>query len=77
MKIIDRSFDPKTRKLLNAVLLGVWQEAKLFSEVKSRDELAAQADIAMILLRCAQDGERDPAWLKYVALRAVAPKREV
>ena len=74
MKIIDRSVDPKTRKLLNAVLVDVWSEAKSFSEIRRRDALAVQADIAMILLKCAQDGERDAAWLKYAALRALIPK---
>jgi hypothetical protein len=76
VRIIDRSFDAKTRKVLTDVLLNVWREAKSFPEIKSRDALAVQADIAMILVCCAQDGERDPAWLKYVALRALAPKRD-
>jgi hypothetical protein len=74
VRIIDHSFDAKTRKVLTDVLLNVWREVKSFPEIKSRDALAAQADIAMILLRCAHDGERDPAWLKHVALRALAPK---
>jgi hypothetical protein len=75
MRIIDTSYDPPTRELLNRVLDDAWSEVPSTLVAEPSDALELRAELALRIIRAANDSERDPARLKAIALRGVTTKR--
>ena len=75
VRIIDTSYDPATRAMLNRVLDEVWSEVEATLVAGPIDTVATRGHLALRIIRSANDGERDPARLKSIALRGVTIKR--
>jgi hypothetical protein len=75
VRIIDTSYDPATRAMLNRVLDEVWREVEATLVAEPFDALALRATLALRIMRAASVGERDPARLKSIALRKFSIKR--
>ena len=75
VRLIDTSYDPTTRAMLNRVLDEVWSEMPPTLVANPIDALELRAELAFRIIRTADDGERDPARLKSIALRGVTNKR--
>jgi hypothetical protein len=69
LRIIDASFDAKTRGLLNRVLDDAWSKVHAAPRRDSLDALVMHADLAIRILTAAYEGERDPGRLRSAALR--------
>jgi hypothetical protein len=69
LRIIDVSFDAKTRALLNGVLDDVWSKVHAAPRRDSFDALVLRANLAIRILAAANEGERDPGRLRTAALR--------
>ena len=69
LRIIDASFDARTRALLNSVLDDAWSKVHAAPSRGSFDALVLRANLAIRLLAAANEGERDRARLKSAALR--------
>jgi hypothetical protein len=69
LRIIDASFDAKTRALLNRVLDNAWSKVHAAPRRDSFDALVLRANLAIGILRAANEGERDPRVLRSAALR--------
>jgi hypothetical protein len=69
LRIIDASFDARTRALLNSVLDDAWSKVHAAPSRASFDALVLRANLAIRLLAAANEGERDRARLKSAALR--------
>lgn len=69
LKIIDASFDAKTRALLNRVLNDAWNKVHAAPRKASFDALVLRADLAIRIRTAANEGERDPGRLRAAALR--------
>jgi hypothetical protein len=75
MRIIDTSYDSPTREMLNRVLDDVWSEVPSTLVAEPSDALELRAELALRIIRAANDSERDPARLKAIALRGLTTKR--
>ena len=75
MRIIDTSYDPATRAMLNHVLDEVWSEVEATLVGEPIDTLAVRVHLALRIIRSANDGTRDPGRLKSIALREFPIKR--
>jgi len=75
VRIIDTSYDPATRAMLNRVLDEVWSEVEATLVEGPIDTVATRVHLALRIVRSANVGERDPARLKSIALRGVTIKR--
>jgi hypothetical protein len=63
------SFNPETLVLLEGVLNDTW--AALQSKRNTFDELETRTALADLIVKFAQQGERDPRKLKALALAAL------
>lgn len=68
LRIIDASFDARTRALLNSVLDDAWSKVNT-APSRGFDALVLRANLAIRLLAAANEGERDRARLRSAALR--------
>jgi len=75
VRIIDTSYDPATRAMLNHVLDEVWSEVEATLVGEPIDTLAVRVHLALRIIRSANDGTRDPGRLKSIALRKFPIKR--
>jgi len=69
LRIIDASFDARTRELLNRVLDDAWSKVHAAPRRDSFDALVLRANLAMRILTAANEGERDSGRLRSAALR--------
>jgi hypothetical protein len=72
VKIIDTSFDAKTRAALNAVLNEV--SRNLPKGACTLDVLAVEAEVAMHLIKASIQGETNPSRLRAMASEIFATK---
>ena len=63
------SFDPETLAMLESVLDETWTALK--ANRKAFDEMKTRAAIADLIVKFAQQGERDPQKLKALVLAAL------
>ena len=65
------SYDPEIFELLVRVFDEAWVEIQTMLGTKSLDPNFVRSSLAKRIMAAANDGERDPAQLKSIALQAI------
>jgi hypothetical protein len=65
------AYDPETLSVLNRVFDEAWMDIQALLGAAPLDTTAMQTALAKRIMAAANDGERDPARLKLIALGAV------
>ncbi len=71
MDVSTRSYDPETVGMLGRVLDDAWMEVQALFGARLFDAETFRAELAKRIVAAANEGERDPARLKAIALRAI------
>lgn len=65
------AYDPETLGVLNRVFDEAWMDIQTMLGAAPLDPTAMRSEVAKRIMAAANDGERDLARLKLIALRAV------
>ena len=65
------SYDPETLRVATEAFDEAWVEYQTLLRVEPIDTVATRSEIAKRIMAALDEGERDPAELKWIALGAI------